>query len=143
MDYSNGQDTFLRNERSGNAILHGSFDQERHGTGNGSAQNPLQSTPNITRIQPSETQMAILQGAVTNPNCQGLASSPNQNAIRILQDMCNATSHSATQANGGFGTPSSTRKSRTDRTPGTDTTHGAFTLESCSVGTATGVRARQ
>ena len=47
--------------------------------------------------------MAILQGAVTNPNCQGLAPSPNQNAIRILQDMCNATSHSATQANGGFG----------------------------------------
>ena len=45
MDNANGQYAYHRANEHGNAILHGSFDQERHGTGNGSAPNPLQTTP--------------------------------------------------------------------------------------------------
>ena len=48
MDYANGQYAYHIPNGHGNAILHGSFDQERHGTGNGSAPNPLQNTPNGT-----------------------------------------------------------------------------------------------
>ena len=103
MDYSNGQYTYPRGNESGNAILHGSFDHERHGTGNGSTPDPLQNTPHGTRPQLSEANAAYLQGRIANTNPQMLAPPLHQSTFKIPQTWGHGTNHSATQANGGFG----------------------------------------
>ena len=103
MDNANGQYAYHHTNEHGNAILHGSFDQERHGTGNGSAPNPLQNTPNGTLPPIPAAHEAYLQGVITNPNPQMLAPRFHQSTFQFPQTWDNATSHSATQASGGFG----------------------------------------
>ena len=70
MDNANGQYAYHRANEHGNAILHGSFDQERHGTGNGSAPNPLQTTPHGELRPLNQADMTFLQGVVTNFDVQ-------------------------------------------------------------------------
>ena len=84
MDNANGQYAYHHTNEHGNAILHGSFDQERHGTGNGSAPNPLHTTPYGTRPPPTQAEMTFLQGVVTNVDRQMLAAPYNQGSRRKI-----------------------------------------------------------
>ena len=80
MDNANGQYAYHRANEHGNAILHGSFDQERHGTGNGSAQYPLQTTPNETTAAAAARERAAAAAAAARERAPDPVAAPQPRA---------------------------------------------------------------